>query len=214
MLTIHHLNTSQSERVVWLCEELGIDYKLVHHQRDPVTRLAPPALRALTPMGTAPVMEDGDIVMGESGAIVEYIIHKYGGGRLTLKPDHPDYAHYLFWFHFANATLQPLMGRNMVINRLEISREENAFAAGTWERLERALKALDARLEKNQWLAGSEFTAADIMTVFSLTTMRVFMPVELGAYQNILAYLRRVQAMPGYQRTIKMEDHRQRRSAH
>jgi glutathione S-transferase len=214
MLTIHHLNTSQSERVVWLCEELGIDYKLVHHQRDPVTRLAPPALRALTPMGTAPVMEDGDIVMGESGAIVEYIIHKYGGGRLTLKPDHPDYAHYLFWFHFANATLQPLMGRNMVINRLEISREENAFAAGTWERLERALKALDARLEKNQWLAGSEFTAADIMTVFSLTTMRVFMPVELGAYQNILAYLRRVQAMPGYQRTIKMEDHSQRRSAH
>ena len=79
MLTIHHLATSQSERVLWLCEELGIDYQLVRHEREPKTRLAPPALRALTPMGTGPVMEDDGVVMSESGAIVEYIIHKHGG---------------------------------------------------------------------------------------------------------------------------------------
>jgi glutathione S-transferase len=206
MLTIHHLTTSQSERVVWLCEELAIPYKLVIHERLPDTRLAPPSLRDLTPMGTGPVMEDGDIVMSESGAIVEYIIHKHGGGRLALKPDHPDYAQYLFWFHWANASLQPVMGRNMVINRLGIKREENAFAKGTWERLERALKFLDARLEKNQWLAGEEFTAADIMTVFSLTTMRVFMPVELGEYKNISAYLQRTGERKAYREAMQRAD--------
>jgi glutathione S-transferase len=203
MLTIHHLTTSQSERVVWLCEELAIPYKLVVHERLPGTRLAPPSLRNLTPMGTGPVMEDGDIVMSESGAIVEYIIHKHGGGRLALKPDHPDYAQYLFWFHWANASLQPVMGRNMVINRLGIKREENAFAKGTWNRLERALNFLDARLEKNQWLAGEEFTAADIMTVFSLTTMRVFMPVELEPYLYIVGYVEGVDRRPAYKQAIK-----------
>jgi len=206
MLTIHHLTTSQSERVVWLCEELGIDYKLVVHERLPDTRLAPPALAALTPMGTGPVMEDGDLVMSESGAIVEYIIHKHGGGRLALKPDHPDYAQYLFWFHWANASLQPVMGRNMVVRRLGISPEDHPFAKGTWERLERALRFLDARLEKNQWLAGEEFTAADIMVVFSLTTMRVFMPVELGEYIEILPYLRRVGGRPAYRAAMQKCD--------
>ena len=205
MLTIHHLTTSQSERVLWLCEELGIDYKLVRHERLPDTRLAPPALRALTPMGTGPVMEDGDIVMSESGAIVEYIIHKHGGGRLALKPDHPDYAQYLFWFHWANASLQPVMGRNMIINRLPVP-DDNPVVKGTRERLDRALKAVDARLEKNQWLAGSEFTAADIMTVFSLTTMRVFMPVNLSQYKNVLAYLQRIGARPAYQRAVNLGD--------
>jgi glutathione S-transferase len=202
MLTIHHLTTSQSERVVWLCEELGIDYKLVRHERDPVTRLAPPALRALTPIGTGPVMEDGDIVISESGAIVEYIIHKHGGGRLALKPDHPDYAQYLFWFHFANATLQAVMGRNMVVKRLGILPEDNAYAKATWERLEHTLKTVDARLEKNQWLAGAEFTAADIMSVFSLTTMRMFMPVDLEAYKSVMAYVQRVGTRSAYQRAL------------
>ena len=205
MLTIHHLTPSQSERVVWLCEELGIEYKLVVHERLPDTRLAPPSLRNLTPMGTGPVMADGDVVMTESGAIVEYIIHKHGGGRLALKPAHPDYAQYLFWFHFANASLQPVMGRNMIIKRLPVP-EDNPVVMGTRERLERALKAVDDRLANKQWLAGSEFTAADIMSVFSLTTMRIFMPVELGAYKNILAYLHRVGERPAYQQAMKKGD--------
>lgn len=205
MLTIHHLTTSQSERVVWLCEELGIDYKLVRHERLPDTRLAPPALRALTPMGTAPVMEDGDVVMGESGAIVEYIIHKHGGGRLALKPDHPDYAQYLFWFHFANATLQQLMMRVLTLQRVNVP-DDHPYSKAIHERLDRALGAMDARLEKNQWLAGSEFTAADIMTAFGLTTMRQFTPVELGAYRNIVAYLQRVGARKGYQAAMGKGD--------
>ncbi|MBC5764566.1 glutathione S-transferase family protein [Ramlibacter albus] len=205
MLTVHHLTTSQSERVLWLCEELGIDYTMVRHERLPDTRLAPPSLRALTPMGTGPVMQDGDVTMSESGAIVEYIIHKYGGGRLALPPSHPDYAQYLYWFHFANASLQPVMGRIMMLKRLEVP-QDHAYSKAMHERLDRALRTVDARVQPHTWLAGSDFTAADIMTVFSLTTMRIFAPVDLGAYAGILAYLQRVGARPAYRRAMAKGD--------
>ncbi len=113
MLTVHHLGKSQSERIVWLCEELGIPYDLKVYDRDAVTRLAPPEYKALHPLGAAPVMQDGDVLLAESGAIVEYIVAKHGKGRLTLAPDHPDFAQFLYWFHFANGTLQPATGRNI-----------------------------------------------------------------------------------------------------
>ena len=92
ILTVHHLGKSQSERIVWLCEELGLPYELRIHDRDPVTRLAQADYKALHPIGSAPVIRDGDVVLAESGAIVEYIAAKYGKGRLVLLPDHPDYA--------------------------------------------------------------------------------------------------------------------------
>ena len=123
MLTIHHLGKSQSERIVWLCEELAVPYVLKHHTRDAVTNLSPPELRALHPLGAAPVITDGELVLAESGAIVEYIIAKHGGGRLALGPTHPDFAQYLYWFHFANSNLQPVMGRNMVLRRLDLPAE-------------------------------------------------------------------------------------------
>lgn len=206
MLTIHHLAASQSERIVWLCEELGIPYRLVVHERLPDTRLAPPALRAMTPMGTGPVMQDGDVTMSESGAIAEYVIHRHGRGRLALPPAHPAYPDYLFWFHFANATLQPLMGRCMILGRLGLWPDAHPVAATTRERLDRALRALDARLRDNAWLAGPEFTAADVMTVFSLTTMRIFAPLELGGYGHVLAYLQRVGARPAYREAMRKGD--------
>ena len=114
MLTVHHLRRSQSERIVWLCEELGLDYVLKCYARDPTTMLAPPEYRALHPMGTAPVITDGDVVLAESGAIVDYIIAKYGNGRLAHSSDHPDFAQYLFWFHYANGTLQLQMMRKLL----------------------------------------------------------------------------------------------------
>ena len=114
MLVVHHLGISQSERIVWLCEELEIPYQLVHYERDPVTRLAPASYRALHPFGTAPVITDGDLVLGESGAIMEYVIAKHGGGRLAVAPDKANYSDYLYWFHFANGTLQPACMRLMV----------------------------------------------------------------------------------------------------
>ena len=110
MLTVHHLGKSQSERIVWLCEELGIAYELKHTARDSRTMLAPPDYKALHRIGAAPVITDGDLVLAESGAVVEYIIARYGNGRLALKADHPDFANFLYWFHFANGTLQANMG--------------------------------------------------------------------------------------------------------
>lgn len=203
MLTIHHLGKSQSERVVWLCEELAIPYQLVHHTRE-ASGLAPASIRALHPMGTGPVMTDDGVVMSESGAIVQYIIEKHGGGRLALKPDDPNYAQYVYWFHFANASLQPVMGRSMMLHRLKLD-PDTPMLVSTMERLDRALRWMDKRLGEVDWLAG-EFTAADIMTVFSLTTMRYFYPADLGAYPNIKAYLKRVAARPAYQRAMQEGD--------
>ncbi|MGI4861548.1 MAG: glutathione S-transferase, partial [Janthinobacterium lividum] len=112
MLTIHHLGISQSERIIWLCEELELPYELKRYARDPVTILAPPELKALHPLGTAPIITDGPLVLAESGAIIEYILAKHGDGRLAPAPGAPEFADYLYWFHFANGTLQPAMARN------------------------------------------------------------------------------------------------------
>src|SRR5215475_8709131 len=107
MLTVHHLGHSQSERIVWLCEELGIPYELKRYERRADNRLAPPEYKALHPLGAAPVITDGTLVLAESGAVVEYLIQTYGGGRLAMPSGQPDYPAYLYWFHFANGTLQP-----------------------------------------------------------------------------------------------------------
>src|SRR5215472_6615964 len=120
MLTVHHLGVSQSERIVWLCEELEILYDLKCYERDSVTHLAPAEYKALHPFGTAPVITDGDLVLGESGAIMEYIIAKYGAGRLTVKPESPDFADYLYWFHFANGSMMPASMVDLVVTMLGV----------------------------------------------------------------------------------------------
>jgi glutathione S-transferase len=205
MLTVHHLGRSQSERIVWLCEELGLDYELKRYERDPVTRLAPPEYKALYPIGTAPVIIDGALVLGESGAIMEYIIAKYGGGRLGRQHGHPEFAAYLYWLHFANASFQALLHRTLVARRLEPPPEHRVLA-DLQKRLERALDYLDGRLAQAPYLAGSELTAADIMIVFSLTTMRTFTPYDLKPYAHVLAYLRRIGAREAYQRAMRKGD--------
>ena len=205
MLTIHHLGKSQSERILWLCEELDLPYGLERHERDPVTILSPPALKALHPLGAAPVITDGDLVLAESGAIVQYVIEKYGGGRLALGPTHPDFAHYLYWFHFANGNLQPIMGRNMTLRRLNLPADDPTLVINR-ARLDRALALVDARLRDAEFLAGPEFTAADIMIVFSLTTMRIFLPIDLAPYGHIQAYLRRIGERPAYRRAMQKGD--------
>ena len=205
MLTVHHLGVSQSERIVWLCEELGIPYELVIYDRDPVTRMAPAAYTALHPMGIAPVITDDDLVLGESGAIIAYIIAKYGNGRLTLAADDPAFADYLFWFHFANGTLIPSMMTGMIAAMLGVSADSPAIPA-LMARTERSFAMLEARLGQFPYLAGAEFTAADIISVFALTTMRVFAPRDLAPYPNIISYLARIGARPAYQRAMAKGD--------
>jgi glutathione S-transferase len=203
MLTVHHLGKSQSERIVWLCEELGVPYELKRYARAPL--LAPADYKALHPVGTAPVITDGALLLAESGAIAEYIVAKYGGGRLSLAADHPDFAPFLFWFHFANGTLQPLMGRCMILGRLKLA-DDNPVLVAQRERLDRAFDLVEARMQEAEYFAGSEFTTADIMMGFPLTTMRYFLPYDFARLPNLRAYLKRIGERPAYRRAMEKGD--------
>ena len=205
MLTVHHLGKSQSERIVWLCEELAIPYELKCYVRDPVTMLAPPEFKALHPAQAAPVITDGDLVLAESGAIIEYIIAKHGAGRLALTANHPDFAHYLYWFHFANGGIQPSMGRNLILRRLDVPKD-NPVMLAMQARLDRAFDMVEARLGVAPYFAGNDFTAADIIMVFSLTTMRYFMPRDITPYPHLLAYLQRIAQREAYRRAMRKGD--------
>jgi glutathione S-transferase len=205
MLTVHHLNRSQSERIVWLCEELELPYKLVVHARDPVTHLAPPELKALHPIGSAPVVTDGALTLAESGAVVDYILGRYGEGRLSYGPKAPEFADYLYWLHFGNGTLQPTVGRLFMLGRLRIAADD-PFAAGVHAKLARCLKLVDERLAGSPYLSGKEFSTADVMSMFSLTTMRLFAPLDLKPYPAILAWLKRLSQRPGYKRAMEKGD--------
>jgi len=206
MLTVHHLGKSQSERIVWLCEELDIAYELKHYARAPV--MAPDDYRALHPVGSAPVITDttgaGEVTLAESGAVVEWIIAKHGDGRLRVAQDDPAYADYLYWFHFANGTLQPAFMRLMISSRFNPPEDHPALKLGQ-QRMQRILAMMDKRLGEVPYLAG-EFSAADIMTVFSLTTMRHFQPYDLSPYPHIQTYLARIGARPAYQRAMQKGD--------
>ncbi|MDI1366489.1 MAG: glutathione S-transferase [bacterium] len=202
MLTVHHLGVSQSERIVWLCEELEIDYVLKRYDRVPPGRgPAPPEYKALHPLGTAPIITDGDVVLPESGAIMEYIIGRYGAGRLAVAPDAPNFADYLFWFHFANASMLPSQ-----TGAPRDGAEESPRAQFMRARSDRAWTLVEARLGASAHFAGDAFTAADIIMGFNLTTMRAFIPRDLSPYPNILAYLKVMGERPGYRRAMQKGD--------
>lgn len=203
VLTVHHLGRSQSERIVWLCEELAIDYDLKVYDRSPL--YAPPELKKLHPLEAAPIITDGDVTLGESGAIMEYILVKFGEGKLVVGPAEKNYADYLFWLHFANGTLQPSMSRNMFMRFAQLPADNQIMKAAV-SRREHAIGLINTRLKDNDWLAGTEFTAADIMTVVSLTTIRLFMPYNLESYPNVITYLKRVGARPAYKQAMAKGD--------
>ncbi|KAJ5474335.1 hypothetical protein N7475_003901 [Penicillium sp. IBT 31633x] len=211
-LTIHHLGRSQSERIVWLAEELGIKYDFVFHKRDPI--FAPQSLKDLHPSGSAPVIEDDNspftknkVILAESGAIIDYIIAAYGEGRLARTPkDGEEYLKFLEWYHWANASLQPTLFRVMMTMRMA-GDPESPFIKVSREKLEGALSMLEARLgETGAYLVGNDVTAADIMAVCTLTTMRGFCPIEYDEqrHKNLLAYLGRVGERPAYQKAMKV----------
>lgn len=203
MLVVHHLGKSQSERIVWLCEELEIPYELKRYARSPMR--APPDYKMLHPMGQSPVIVDGDLTLAESGAIVQYIVAKYGNGRLAPAYGHPDFVPYLYWFHFANGTLQARMLRSMFLAMLKPPEDHPAVAISK-DSLDGAFKLIEARTGEAEYFAGKDFTAADIMMGFSLTTMRYFIPYDLSPYPNLRSYLKRIGGRPAYQRAMKKGD--------
>lgn len=195
MLTVHHLRISQSERIVWLCEELGLDYELKIYNRDPETRLAPPELKAIHPMGIAPVITDGDLVLGESGAIVEYIVGKYAPDTpLVPGPDHADFADYLYWFHFANATF---MTNGMM--QIAVNFAGAKMPPPLQKRIDNAWAQIETRLGTADYFGGAQLTTADIMMVFQLTTSRAFNGMSIDDKPNLKAYLQRIGAREAYQ---------------
>jgi len=205
VLKVHHLVRSQSQRIVWLCEELGIPYELVIHPRDPATNLPAGPLRAVHPLGLLPVIEDGALVLSESGAIVEYLIDKQGADALRPPLRHPDRVQFLHWFHFANANLQSGIGRVMFFDRAGVARD-NPVHAMLRARMASSLEYMDRRLADVPFLAGETFTAADIMTAVTLGTMRAHFPIDLGACPALRAWLRRTTGRPAYRRALERGD--------
>ena len=202
MITIYHLDTSRSERIVWLMEELGLEYKLELFQRND-NGSAPDALREIHALGKAPVIRDGDTVLAESGAIVDYIVHRYAGDRLAVAPAAQEYARYIYWFHFAEGSLMSLLILALVLGRVP---EANASPVRTrvLERTKQTLAFIDSELAQAIYFAGAAFTAADIMMTFPFTTMRHFLNYDLAPYANILAYLQRIESRPAYQKAMAL----------
>ena len=185
-------------------EELGLPYELARHQREP-NGAAPDALKAIHPLGKAPLIRDGDTVLAESGAIVDYIVHRYGNDRLAVQPQAAEYARYLYWLHFAEGSLMSLMLIVLVVSRVP---EGSASPAGArvLARMKQMLSYVDTELAVGPYFAGAAFTAADVMMLFPFTTMRLFLDYDLAPYPNILAYMKRIEARPAYRKAMALAE--------
>jgi glutathione S-transferase len=208
-ITVHHLQTGQGERIPFLLEELGVPYELKLHQRSPL--LSPPDLKSKHPMGASPVIEDATfnpsnpLVLAESNAIAEYLIHKHGNGRLALPPSHENYADYLYWFSFPNSTLQSNLFRRAMVRGMV--GEKDPRYIGNDARTKGAVSHVNNRLLATKaYLAGDEFTAADVMMMWCFTTMRKFEPFDLTEYEGVLGWLKRVSEREGYKMAMKKCD--------
>ncbi|MBO0766162.1 MAG: glutathione S-transferase family protein [Hyphomicrobiaceae bacterium] len=197
MIEVHHLNNSRSQRVLWLLEELELPYDIVPYQRDPKTRLAPAALKAVHPLGKSPVIRDAGVVIAESGAILEYLVGKYGNGRLTPARDFgsPDYVAYLHWLHFAEGS-----GMLPLLLKLYVGLLKEAGAPLS-PRIESEIKNhfdyMSAALGENDYFVANTFSAADIQLSFVLDAGAGRGPLQ--AYPNLLRLRERLMARPAYQ---------------
>ena len=202
MITVYHLSSSRSERIVWLLEELAVDYQLECFPRE-ANGAAPEAMKGIHALGRAPVIRDGGTVLAESGAIVEYIVQRHGGGRLTVRPDAANYARYLYWLHFAEGSLMSLLLIALVLSRVP---DANASAPGirVQARMKHMLTFVDAELAEVPYFAGADFTAADVMMTFPFTTMRRFLDYDIAPYANIAAYVKRIEGRPAYGKAMAL----------
>lgn len=212
MITVHHLENSRSQRVLWMLEELGLDYEVRLYKREP-TMQAPASLRAVHPLGKSPVISDGDITLAESGAILEYLIEKYGNGRFVPAPGTPERLRYRYFLHYAEGSLMPLLFMKLVFNRLPervpwaMRPVAKAISAGADQTLlapqiSNHFAFLESELGSRDWFAGPDFTAADIQMSF---------PIEAAAARAALGdklprlkdFVARIQARPAYKRALE-----------
>lgn len=214
MITVHHLNNSRSQRILWLLEELGLPYEIVRYQRDPDTMLAPPALKAVHPLGKSPVITDEGNTIAESGAIIEYLLERYGDGRLMPPAGSKERLRYRFWLHFAEGSAMPPLLMSLVFSKIEAAPVPffiKPVTRGIARRvrtslIEPNLKAqldyMESELARTPWFAGDEFTAADVQMSYA---------VEAAASRGALgqdrphlsAWLQRIHARPAWQRALE-----------
>ncbi len=214
MITVHHLNNSRSQRVLWLLEELGLDYEVKRYERDPKTMLAPESLRKVHPLGKSPVISDGDLTVAESGAIIEYLVERYGKERLAPAAGTPERLRYTYWLHFAEGSAMPPLLMKLVFDRIEkgpmpffvkpIAKAIAGKVKGSFiePNITRQLEYMEAELGKHAWFAGDDFSAADIQMSF---------PLEAAAARGglgksrpkLMQFLERIHQRPAYQRALE-----------
>ncbi|PXW92854.1 glutathione S-transferase [Sphaerotilus hippei] len=214
MIVVHHLNHSRSQRVLWLLEELGLPYELRHYQRDPVTLLAPPSLRAVHPLGKSPVITDGDLTVAESGAIVEYLVERHGAGRLVPPAGSPERLRWTYWLHFAEGSAMPPLLLRLVFDRVArapmpffvrpIARGIARKVIGGFVQptLTAQFDFMETELRTRAWFAGDEFSAADIQMSFPLEAAAQRAGLD-GRHPALQDFLRRIHARPAYRRALE-----------
>lgn len=197
MLTVHHLNNSRSQRILWLLEELGTPYGIVKYQRMEGIPLAPPELKAVHPLGKSPVVTDGDKTIAESGAIIEYILDRYGNGRLRPKPGTDDYWRYVEWMHFAEGSAMLPLLLALYCSLL------GDGAAPLQPRVDSEIAShfayMEDRLGNRPFFVGNELTGADVQLLFVLEAAGA----RLAPYPRLVAYRERMHARPAYKRGIE-----------
>jgi len=214
MIVVHHLNNSRSQRVLWLLEELGLEYEVRRYQRDAKTMLAPPELRAVHPLGKSPVIEDGGQTLAESGAIVEYLAERYGDGRLVPAAGTPERMRYRYWMHFAEGTAQPPLLLKLLFDRIEtapmpffvrpIARTIAQRAKGGYVQpnIDRNLDFMEGELAARDWFAGPDFTAADVQMSFPVEAARARGGLD-ERHPRLMDFLARIHARPAYLRAVE-----------
>ena len=215
MIRVHHLNNSRSQRILWLLEELGLPYEVVRYQRDAKTMLAPPELRAVHPLGKSPVITDDDITVAESGAIIEYLVERYGEGRLQPTLGTPERLRYTYWLHFAEGSAMPPLLLKLVFSFLPKSPalpallrplvrkvSEGAQKSFIDPQILQQLNYFEAELGRHEWFAGDSFSAADIQMSFPLEAAAARGGLD-KKWPKVSAFLQKIHDRPAYQRALE-----------
>jgi glutathione S-transferase len=213
-IVVHHLNNSRSQRVLWLLEELGLPYEVKRYQRDPGTMLAPPELRAVHPLGKSPVIEDEELKLAESGAILEYLAGRYGDGRLVPSAGTPERLRYTYWMHYAEGSAMPPLLMKLVFNRVQsgpmpffvrpVARgiARRVLASFVEPNIARHLDYMEGELAARTWFAGGEFSAADIQMSFPLEGAAARGGLD-ASRPKLMGFLDRIHARPAYRRALE-----------
>ena len=213
MLTVHHLYSSRSQRVLWMLEELGVEYDLRRYERNRETMLAPPELRAVHPLGKSPVVTDGTMTLAESGAILEYLVERYGNGKFAPPPGTPERLRYTYWMHYAEGSAMPPLLLKLVAQRIAgapvpffvkpVARKIAASLQTSFvdPQLSLHFGYIADELKATGWFAGADFTAADVQMSFPLEAG--VQRADASRYPAVAAFLERIHARPAYQRALE-----------